>query len=143
MRFALFAIKNVIGAEVNELRVFIATNLGQDTRRFGIDPKGLFALRLAKIDIGKGGGVNHKIDIERAKLFAQLPMIGEIKLRVVETGHVKFSPIFAHQRSAETATRTEDCDFHAVVAAAVSGGRTSKLPVRTLAATTRRTKNIP
>src|SRR5713101_2828663 len=113
---------------MNELCVFVATDLRQDARRLGIDPKGLFALRLAKIDIGKGGGVNHKIDIARAELLAQLRMIGEIKLRVVETGHVKFFSIFAHQRGAETATRAEDCDFHAVVAAAVSGGRSNKLP---------------
>ena len=128
---------------MNELRVFVATNLCQDARRLGIDPKGLFALRLAKIDIGKGGGVNHKIDIARAELLAQLRMIGEIKLRVVETGHVKFFSIFAHQRGTEPATRAEDYDFHAVVAAAVSGGRTTKLPVGTPAPTTYRKKNIP
>jgi hypothetical protein len=65
-------------------------------------------------------------------------MIGEIKLRMVETGNVKFFSICAQERGAETPTRTEDDDFHFVVAAAVSGGRTNKLPVRTPAATTRR-----
>jgi hypothetical protein len=117
--FALFAIKNVIGAEVDEPRVFVATNLRENARRVGVDPKRLFALRFAKIDIGEGGGVNHKIDIERAERLTQLLMIGEIELRMVETGDVKLISIFAHERGAQASASAKNYNLHFLFCAAV------------------------
>ncbi len=96
VRCAFFPIEYVIRAEVNQLRVFLPTNLGEHTRRFGVDPKSLIRLCFAKIDIGKCGSVNEYIEVCPIEFPPNLIKIREIELCVIEAGDVEFVSVLAH-----------------------------------------------
>ena len=72
VRFAFLTIENVIGAEVNQLRVPVVANLGKETRRLCIDAESLFAACFAKINIGKRRRIDQSIKIRPAKLLANV-----------------------------------------------------------------------
>ena len=97
---------------MNQLRVFLATNLGEHTRRFGVDAKSLLTLCFAKIDIGERRRVNEHIEIYPTELLANLIQIREIELRVIESGDVMFALIFAHERRAKPPARADNQNFH-------------------------------
>ena len=112
---AFLPIEDVIRAEMNQPGVFLATNFGEHTRRFGVDAKSLVRLCLAKIDIGKRGRINKHIEICLAKFLANLVKIREIELRVIKSVDVMFTLIFGHKRGAESAVRADDHNFHRLV----------------------------
>ena len=97
---------------MNELRILVPANFRENTRRFRIDQKGLIALRLAKIDIRKCGGIDKNIEILRAQFLAHFIKIRQINVCAINTSDIESFPIFAHERRAETVSRAYDYDFH-------------------------------
>ena len=97
---------------MNQLRFFLATNLREDPRRFGVDLKRLSSLFLAKINIGKRGRIDQNVELEIVDLRMNLFGIGEIELRVIETDDVEFAGELAHERSAEPPAASNDDNFH-------------------------------
>src|SRR5437762_10336064 len=63
VRLALFAVENVVGADMNQLGVFLAANFAEHLWRFRVDRKSLFALRFTKINIRKRGRVDQNVEI--------------------------------------------------------------------------------
>ena len=104
VRFALFAVEHVIGTDMDELGVFLATDFPQNTRRFSVDPKGLLPFRFAKIDIGEGGTVDQNIEVQREKFRFYLLEIPQVELRVIETSDLKFFSILALQGGSESSS---------------------------------------
>src|ERR1700716_1226186 len=117
IRLALLAVKNVIGAEVNQLRFFLAANLREVSRRFRVDLKRLSFLFFAKINMGKRGRIDQNVELEIVDLRMNLFGIGEIELRVIETDDVEFAGEIAHKRSAAPPAGSNDDNFHSSVAA--------------------------
>ncbi len=93
VRRALFAIKNVVGAEMNEFCVLVRTDFSQDTRCFGIDRERLIGFGFAKIDIGKGSRVDQNIKIKLRNIPLNFIGLGEIELRVIEVSDVELFAI--------------------------------------------------
>src|SRR6202035_2932463 len=98
--------------EVNQLRVFVAANLGEHTRRFGVDAKSLVRLCLAKIDISKRRRVDEHIEICRAQFLSSSVQIRQIELGVIEAGEVKCFSILPRERSAKPPGRADNQNFH-------------------------------
>src|SRR6266699_640692 len=115
--FAFSAIKYVIGAEMNESRAFVPANFGENARRFRINQKGLVALRLAKIDIGKRSSIDKQIETRRPQFLVQLIEIREIQLCVIKTNDVESFSIFAHERGAKPPAGAQNYNFHSSAAA--------------------------
>ncbi len=105
---ALFAIENVISAEMNELGFFVAADLGEKLWRLCVYPECLIDLLLTKIDIGECGAVDQNIEVERRESFSHSIEIGEIELRVIKTYYVKLVSILVQQSSSETAPSTDN-----------------------------------
>src|SRR6266487_4792756 len=82
-----------------------------------INQKGLVALRLAKIDIGKRSSIDKQIETRRPQFLVQLIEIREVQLRMIKTHDVEPFSIFAHERSAKPPAGAENCNFHSSAAA--------------------------
>src|SRR6266403_2251216 len=122
VRLTLFAIKHVIGTEMDHLRVFVPADSGKHLRPLGVDRERLLNFLFAKNDIRHRRTVDQQVELEREEVVPSLVLIGEIKLLVIKTGNVEFPLILAHERSAQPATGSNNDDFP-FVAAAVTGGR--------------------
>src|SRR4029453_3128112 len=83
--FAFLTIENVIGAEVNKLRILVSADLRQQAGRFWVNAEGFFAMCFAIIDIRQSGAINDNVDIERPDFFAQLLAVSEIESLVSKT----------------------------------------------------------
>src|ERR1017187_6584572 len=110
--FALFAVENVIGAEVNEPRIFGATNLRQLARHLRVDNERSFALAFTKIDINKRGAINQNPEIVRVKSLAELRKTIALLRGPIVTDYFVVFVICAGQLSAKPPVRTNDNDFH-------------------------------
>src|SRR6266446_3593381 len=106
--FPLFAIEDVIGAEMNQFRFFARANFGEHLRRFGIDRKSLLSLRFAKIDICHRSAVDQQVERNWRKFISDLLRPREVKLRVIQSDDVEFSSILARERTAEAAASAQD-----------------------------------
>ena len=62
IRPTFLAIKNVIGADMNESRVLLTTDGREQSRRFRVDRECFVLVSLATIDICLGGSINQEFE---------------------------------------------------------------------------------
>ena len=79
IRFALFAVENVIRTEMNQLRSFVAANFREHFWRFGVDRECFGGFRLTKIDICHRGAIEQQIEFKRPESVSNL-----VRLRQIE-----------------------------------------------------------
>ncbi len=112
VRRAFLPVEDVIGAEVNQLRAFLAANFRKNAWRFAVDHESAIALSLAKIDIRECGSIDQHIKAQGTQLSAHVIQIRKIKLRVIEAGNIIFVSIFAHERSTKPPACAKNHNFH-------------------------------
>ena len=103
VRFALFAVENIIGADVNESRFLRATDCGEHTRRFRVERERFLLVRLAAIDIRLRRCVDQRVKIQVRQRRAQLFRRAEIELGVIEPHHFEIARVLTNERRAQPA----------------------------------------
>src|SRR4029077_12732193 len=112
--FTLFAVENVVGAEMKQLGLLVAANFGQPFGRLGINRKSLRTLSFREINICERGSINQNVKLEHFEFVMDFLGCGQIELRAIETRHVKLVPIRPTQRCSETAACTNNYYFLSV-----------------------------
>src|SRR6202008_460497 len=112
VRLALFAIENVIRADMNEPRVLPRADFRQDARRFTVERERFFPVRLAPVHVRLRRRVDQRIELQAVERRAHLPRLAEIDLHVIEPDDVELLPPFPRQRRAQPAARADDDYTH-------------------------------